>query len=326
MLAKSFNNTRIKYVTFNDLLKIQFLQTKHPLSLKNSEIFVFIELAAVVSVLGASIIRCTMAEFIRAMIIHGVPHISASTVRRNLSRLETLGFCRRRHSQFGKENLGIEIQINIQAMRFWTKNVNKSPTSVYISLPQSNLEVSDRTKNTLHVNSRNNSNISKEQVKNKFKLWKHPILYTLICVLRRDPNRSALLNRADIEIRSKTAGIELVNHSGIDWAFHEKHWQEMPPTKGGPRENIAKNEIVPLLRRCFPKSREQQRTLHTEEPLYDLPPPSAEEIAQFRKNLKIPLHTNMIIRTQKDEKQEKFEGLDILIDARNRIKRHIDSS
>lgn len=246
---KNYNKHKITVFKLHNLYKIQYTQNLYPESLKNSEGALFSEFVCSVKVLkynNGDKIRVTMADMGKLLKAHGAPHHSSSTVRRCLARLEQLGYI-----TIERRRDGLLISLNLDRFAYWTRQTssNITPTSVHISHPLSNWQDSDRSKNNLRVNSCNSSSYPTRAKQDKFIFWKHPIVYTLMMVLKGDPDRVSLLARAEIETRAIAAGVELLHPSGVPWEHYAKHWQELDPNSGGPRELIAKNEILPILRR-----------------------------------------------------------------------------
>jgi hypothetical protein len=56
--------------------------------------------------------------------------------------------------------------------------------------------------------------------------------------------RRAARARAEIEAKACTAGVELINPSGVDWGYWEKRWSEFSIPV---RETVAAREIIPCL-------------------------------------------------------------------------------
>lgn len=178
-------------------------------------------------------------------------HMSERTFYRGLSELEGLGFFTRRKYRVKHDKFQTVIEFNPERFRFWKREISSTHTQTHIahissSLP--NCQESPRTKSTLRVNSCEISAKELNQPRaraSRFKNWVHPVLFSLMCVLKRekDRDRAFLLSRARYEIDAERNGIEIPGHSGVDW--DRPHWQEMP---FGHREQIINREILPALR------------------------------------------------------------------------------
>lgn len=264
MLAVQLIKSQI--ATVKDLGKLLFLQSIVPVTLKNTEKMVFAALMATVKVLDKSIIRCTLREFCRELARLGVAHTSPDTIRRALLKLEALGYC-----EVDRRRDGLSIRINLKAMTSWTstKTSNVIPLPTSISIPYIDTQIHTKEHNSYplancevdlgrEINSRVNSCNScsyptrAKQDQDKYTKWLHPILFTLSMILKGAPDRDKILAKSDIELRALSAGIELTHPSGVPWEHYASHWQELDPRAGGPREMIARNEIIPVLRGITP--------------------------------------------------------------------------
>ncbi len=177
--------------------------------------------------------------------------MSERTFYRGLRELEDLGFFSRRKFRVKHDKFQTVIEFNLERFQFW-KRISSTHTQTHIahissSLP--NCQESPRTSSNIRVNSCDIT--AKEQNKpraraSRFKNWVHPVLFSLMCVLKaqKDRDRALIISRARWEIDAGRAGIEIPGHSGIDW--DRSSWQEMPHTH---REQVIRNEILPVLRK-----------------------------------------------------------------------------
>jgi len=176
-------------------------------------------------------------------------HLSDRTLYRALSELESLGFFTRSKYRVGHDKFETSIAFNSKRFEFWTRKtpVLKQPTQAHISSSLPNCQESPRTKNNLRVNSSNSTDkyISKPRVRASGKKnWRHPVLYSLLCVLLKTKNRdrALILSRARLEIEAERSSVTLAGRSGVEW--NRPSWQDMPYYQ---REKIVIDEILPLL-------------------------------------------------------------------------------
>ncbi len=177
--------------------------------------------------------------------------MSERTFYRGLSELEKLGFFSRRKYRVKHDKFMTIIEFNPERFRFWKREISSTPTLSHISHISSSLpncQESPRTNSHIRVNSCDIT--AKEQNKpraraSSFKNWVHPVLFSLMCVLKaqKDRDRALIISRARWEIDAGRAGIEIPGHSGIEW--DRPSWQEMPFSH---REQVIRNEILPVLR------------------------------------------------------------------------------
>jgi hypothetical protein len=232
-----------------DLDAITWVNTVHPGDLSRKERHLFWVLLALLRLVpGAELVRCTvdhLAAVHRRVGLEGSP----STVRRALASLEALGFLSRRRCRLGPDRLGLLIEIHRDRWQFWLKQRSeKPPTSVYIPPRQSIGPGEDRTITTPRVNLPNSVESRYKPQESGQKIHRyHPIVYTLMCLLKRTQatDRAALLRRAEGEIALEASGLDVVNHSGVPWGQYERAWREMSVAT---REPFAAAEIVPRLR------------------------------------------------------------------------------
>lgn len=261
MLAHQMQTNTGRFISFNDLQAIQWVNTTSPCGLSDREMDLFHVLGSAIRMNpGRNWIRCTVAELARVHVsCHVRSKCSPSTVRRALAGLESKGYLARRRCRVGDASRGLDIILCLDKWSFWTKHTvgnvtpissREKPTSVYISPRQSILLDEDRTRTTHSVNTRNSrvnnrNNTHKGEHKKIYKY--HPIVFTLWCVLTKAkaPDRRNLLNRAEIELKAASAGVELRNHTGVPWEQYSRQWRDMLPPV---RESFARSQILPKLR------------------------------------------------------------------------------
>ena len=236
---------RNKIASFHDLMKIRYVTTEHPKNLFTRDFGLFGEFVSVVRVLSMVGIFCTVGELGRAILFHGSPYGSKTTIRRALSHLVMLGYC-----TVTSRRDGVLIRFNMERLAYWTEKktdtVTPINTSSYNSHIQSPKNGEDPTENNNCVNTCYSGNTSKLQHVKTVK-WHHPVIYTLFIVLTRlrAPDRAPLISRAELEIAAESSGNELVSPSGVPWADHESRWPSMSHSE---REGIARADILPALR------------------------------------------------------------------------------
>ncbi|MDD5061437.1 MAG: hypothetical protein PHN44_04040 [Candidatus Marinimicrobia bacterium] len=177
--------------------------------------------------------------------------MSERTFYRGLSELEKIGFFSRKKYRVKHDKFMTIIEFNMERFRFWKREISSTPTLshiAYISPYLPNCQESPRTSSNIRVNSCDIT--AKEQNKpraraSSFKNWVHPVLFSLMCVLKaqKDRDRALIISRARWEIDAGRAGIEIPGHSGVEW--DRPSWQEMPFAH---REQVIRNEILPVLR------------------------------------------------------------------------------
>lgn len=180
-------------------------------------------------------------------------HMSERTLYRALSELESLGFFKRSKFRVSHDHFKTKIEFIPDRFLFFKKSISTSPviqtpTKNDISSYLPNCQESPRTKINIHVNSSNSSAKELKEPRaraSRFKNWVHPVLFSLMCVLKRekDRDRAYLISRARFEIEAEGRGLEIAGSSGVDWS--RPHWQEMPYNQ---RESIIRQEILPALR------------------------------------------------------------------------------
>jgi hypothetical protein len=291
MLARNLSESQgKKAVVSGDLQKIEWVQTVAPAGLSQREKNAFyVILAALRLVAGASRIKSSVGELAAVHRRAGVPG-SPATVRRAFSGLESKGFLWRRRCRLGSDRLGIEIIVNRERWAYWLQaragkvvpiKAPTPPTSVYIPTRQSMGAGDIRTITQSSVNTRNNSNSSNNTHKggSKKQYKYHPIVFTLWCVLTKAqaPDRRDLLNRADLELKARGAGVRIDPHSGTPWEQFERDWSDMTVPV---RESFANSEIVPRLRGKGEDNSTQESI--TPPPSQDEPPATEDERREIR--------------------------------------------
>jgi hypothetical protein len=255
MQRPEYKESYKKAVRDRDLDAITWVNTVHPGDLSRKERHLFWVLLSLLRLVpGAELVRCTvdhLAAVHRRVGLEGSP----STIRRALASLEALGFLSRRRCRLGPDRLGLLIEIHRDRWQFWLKQRSeKPPTSVYIPPRQSIGPGEDRTITTPRVNLPNSVESKNKPQESGQKIHRyHPIVYTLMCLLKRTQatDRVALLRRAEGEIALEASGLDVVNHSGVPWSQYERAWREMSVAT---REPFAAAEIVPRLRAALDTS------------------------------------------------------------------------
>lgn len=173
-------------------------------------------------------------------------HMSERTLYRALSELQKHGFFIRSKYRVGHDKFETKIVFIEERFKFWTQKVIKQPTQEHISSYLPNCQEPLRTKTDHRVNTPNSTkDIYKPRVRaSNFKNWRHPVLYSLLCVMLKTKNRdrALILSRARLEIEAERSGVTLAGRSGVDW--NRPSWQDMPFYQ---REKIVSEEILPLL-------------------------------------------------------------------------------
>ena len=194
-------------------------------------------------------ISAFVAEIVKAVDRCGY-HMSERTFYRACAELEALGFFVRLKYRVGADKFSTIIVFEQKRFEFFKlkNNVPKIPTSSHISPCLPNWREEDLTNITSRVNSSNSSakvNNKPRARASRFRNWIHPVLYSIMVVLKRekDRDRSFLISRARFEIDCERQNIEIPGHSGVEW--NRPSWQEMPHRQ---REQIIDSEILPALR------------------------------------------------------------------------------
>lgn len=178
--------------------------------------------------------------------------MSERTFYRALNELQSNGFFTRSKYRVGPDKFGTNIIFLEERFKFWNPKKLPSPspaiepTQQYIDTRLPNWQEDSRTKNNHHVTSKDPlkvSNKPRARAGNLIK-WRHPVLYSLLCVLVKSKNRdrALILSRARLEIEAERAGVTLAGRSGVEW--NRPSWQDMPFYQ---REKIIREEVLPLL-------------------------------------------------------------------------------
>jgi len=183
---------------------------------------------------------------------------SIRTLQRANNELEAKGYIECARFRDGERSRGALIKFNSNAFTFWTKiaskNVTPLPTQSHISPDATTCHPSDRTRDKVSSNSLDllesidtKPRAGARAVK-KPSRRKNPVLFSVVMVLSKmslhRTERRAARARAEIESKACTAGVELINPSGVDWAYWEKRWSEFTIPV---RESVAAKEIIPFL-------------------------------------------------------------------------------
>lgn len=194
---------------------------------------------------------------------------SIRTLQRAHRELEERGFIRMIEFRRGERSKGAVIYFNLSAFSWWTrdqiKNVCPFPTQSHNvvsretmcdSVPHAtSCHPSDRRTDNTRVNTPKISPSSYKEPRagarannSKSSARKNPVLFSVGVVLGamrlHRADRRAARARAEIETKADVAGVAIINHSGIDWAYWSRRWEEMPIAV---RESTARREIIPLL-------------------------------------------------------------------------------
>ena len=188
---------------------------------------------------------------------------SVRTLSSAIRELESHGFMLRRTNRIGEDNFKTIITINAEKFTYWTKerekNVIPLPTTSHISPYRQTLPRDDCRNESPRVNSQysysSENNKPRAHTRNnkhakKFKF--HPIIYTLMMVLRGKPDKTKLVDIAHEELSGQTS------RAPLDWKGLESRWQAMPIME---RDGIARADIIPVLR-CI-DGRPHENTMET---------------------------------------------------------------
>jgi len=227
---------------------------------------------------------------------------SIRTLQRAHLELEECGYIRSLRFRDGIRSKGAVIHFNLDAFAFWTqdktRNVTPIPTPSHNVVSRETMcdksphttscHPSDRTRIESQVTPQDLPSKNKEQragaraSQKTHRRRKNAVLYSVGVVLGKTQrihraDRRAARARAQCEVGALRAGIALVNPSGIDWAYWEKRWTELPIEV---RETTVSREILPLLLGGRPTGRE-----NVVEETPAAPAPTAEEIRAVREGL-----------------------------------------
>ena len=184
---------------------------------------------------------------------------SIRTLQRANKELEEKGYICSVKYRPGRRARGAVICFCLDAFAFWTKiavkNVTPLPTQSHISPDATSCHTSDRTRDKVtsnspdltkneHTKPRAGARAGQKTSRRK----KNAVLFSVVIVLSKmamhRADRRAARARAEIELKAAVAGVELINPSGVDWAYWEKRWPELSIPV---RETVASREIVPRL-------------------------------------------------------------------------------
>lgn len=247
--------------------------------------------------------------------VHRSSHGEAGSIRtlqRANRELEKRGFIRCAAFRPGERARGALIWFRLSAFAYWTQ---KKTGSVF-PLPKSSHNVvsrekmcdnspratschpPDRTSEKSVPSSQDPTEIENYKpragaraIKTSFRQKKNAVLFSLGCVLSIVGNlhrtdRKAARARADCEVKAIAGGVELVNPSGVDWAYWDQRWPDMPIAV---RESTIRREILPLLLGRPTPPPAIPATSPPPEELEELaaaePPPTAEQIRAVREAL-----------------------------------------
>lgn len=200
---------------------------------------------------------------------------SVRTLQRANAELETAGYIRRVEYRVGKRSREGLIFFNSDAFSYWTGRISEKiiPLKCSTTCDMSHISPGTTSCRTLEVTtevssvtsciSSFNSNIQpragarainidndRESQKSKpSRKRKNAVLFSLCHVLgvigdlpRADRARARA--RAECELKAESAGVELVNPSGVDWRYWSSRWAEMSIVE---RESMVRREILPNL-------------------------------------------------------------------------------
>lgn len=223
---------------------------------------------------------------------------SIRTLQRAHPELERRGFIRCANFRPRGRTKGALIHFNLDAFAYWTgrktQNIQPLPTSSHNVVSRETMcdkephatscHPPDRTRTESQVTPNIIPSTNKEpragaRSINRSKRQKRSAVWTSVNIvlgamahLHRQDRRAAR-SRAKCELEAIGAGVELVNPSGVDWAYWEKRFAEMPIAV---RELTAAREIIPLLigRKGVLNSPELSSP-ELSSPVSKVPPPSA---------------------------------------------------
>lgn len=270
---------------------------------------------------------------------------SIRTLQRAHPELEERGFIRCSNYRPQKRTKGALIYFNLDAFAYWTGRkthiVQPLPTQPHNQPHTTTCHPPDRTRTESQVTSPILPSTNKEpragaRSINKSKRRKRSAVWTSVNIVLgamrnvHRGDRRAARARAKCELEALSAGVKLVNPSGVDWAYWETRFAEMPIAV---RETTAAREIVPLLlgRDATPASRRQTSSppLQVQE-LGDGAPITAEEIRKARKaleerfSLPAPETKSAEIAPASVSVDMNADELEVLVAARARARARVD--
>ena len=265
---------------------------------------------------------------------------SIRTLQRANKELAEKGYICSAKYRPGKRARGTVIRFCPEAFAFWTKiaakNVTPLPTQSHISPDATSCRTSDRTRDKVtfkspdltkneHTKPRAGARASQKTSRRK-----NPVLFSVVIVLSKmamhRADRRAARARAEIELKAAVAGVELINPSGVDWAYWEKRWPELSIPV---RETVASREIVPRLLgrdRVVAGELEHQEQLEHQVVGTESNPPTEEEIRRVIADLE----SKFSVPNEKASARAPTAGypevdandpeMQLLIEARNRTR------
>lgn len=237
---------------------------------------------------------------------------SIRTVERAHEELIEKGYIRTANYRPGERAKGALIFFNMAAFTYWTQkqtgpvyplptsshNVVSRETMCDNSAPTTSCRASEFTTERSQVTPQyptksvnDKPRAGARAIKTSSRRKKNAVLFSLGCVLSvvgdlHRADRRAARARADCEVKALAGGVELVNPSGVDWAYWEKRWGEMSIAV---RESTIHREILPLLLGRPTPPPAIPATSPPPEELEELaaaePPPTAEQIRAVREAL-----------------------------------------
>lgn len=271
---------------------------------------------------------------------------SIRTLQRANKELEESGFIFSSQFRTGKRARGVLIRFHLEAFSFWTRtkyyNVTPMPTQEYISPDATSCRPSDRTRNKVVSNSQDTTKNKHTEPRagaranKKDSRRKNPVLFSVMMVLSKmamhRTDRRAARSRAEIELKADDAGVELLNPSGVDWAYWEKRWVEFTIPV---RESTVAREIIPRLL-GLPKSAvelDEHPVELDEHPVEKTVsnPLTANEIKKVREELETKFSLPMSKETKPIQDPESYPEVDendpemqILVQARARARARVN--
>jgi hypothetical protein len=283
---------------------------------------------------------------------------SIRTLQRAHPELEDKGYIRCANYRPHERTSGALIYFNLDAFSYWTgrktQNVHPLPTLSHNVVSRETMcdnsphttdcHPPDRTRTNSHTTPNILPSSNKEpragarSINNKSKRRKRSAVWTSVNIvlgamkLHRHDRRAARA-RARCELEASAAGVELVNPSGIDWAYWEKRFLDMTIPV---RENTAAREIVPLL---FgkPVSPSEPKPVSPSEPKPVSPseticePMGPEDIRAIRKKLEAAFSLPVPEKKAPPAPAEIAPAadmtaaeLEVLLAARDRTRRRVD--
>jgi len=275
---------------------------------------------------------------------------SIRTLQRSNRELENAGYIRIGNLRIGKNSRCALIFFCLSSFSYWLqrrqKNVSPLPQRQVCeercdnSPDTTSWHTSDLTNYKDRVNSSNYNNNSNEKPhacacaidksKKQKRKKRSDVLFSLEKVLSNSggdfcrQERRMIRARAGCEVKAMTAGIEIINHSGIDWAYWERRWKDFSIDV---RESTVKREILPLLSGDHRAARAEIPSSTGTAPvkaITERTQPTKDQIEKIRKEIekKMSLPAAAPKRVEKNENLlEIDDDMKILIAARERCRR-----